>query len=408
MWMWLVLACMGEKQTPCEPGTVRTDPGVCEVASNSDRSMETESDGSVDDAGGTTPTDTGRPQLDDTGAVDGVDHAAQEADAMSAAAMAFLDALDAEQRDAAQFDLTDSERSAWSNLPVGDYPREGARIGDMTETQQSLAWALVETSLSARGKQRIDEILTMESITEAQGWGSASLDDYCFVVFDVPSTTSPWGWQLDGHHLALNFTVLGSDVTMTPSLWGVEPVTWDEGEHAGLEPMVDEVVQALRWANLLNAEQLAAAAEGPGSNPELQFGPQTEPTMWPAVQGLSVPNMTVEQQEALVDLIAVYVGNLPTQQAENRMMEIRDGLDEVSVVWVGEATRGAPIYYRIHGPRVVIEFDHVMGPNHIHSVYRDPSNDYGADWLSKHLSTHHAADLRTRGWNAWARTRHEH
>ena len=99
----------------------------------------------------------------------------EEAAAMTSAATAFLDALDAAQRDAAQFDLTDSERSAWSNLPVGDFPREGARLGDMTEVQQSLAWALVEASLSARGKQRIDEILTMESITEAMGW--ASLDE---------------------------------------------------------------------------------------------------------------------------------------------------------------------------------------------------------------------------------------
>jgi len=291
---------------------------------------------------------------------------------------------------------------------VGDFPREGARLGDMTEAQQSLAWALVEASLSARGKQRIDEILTMESITEAMGWGSASLDDYYFVVFDVPSTTSPWGWQLDGHHLALNFTVVGRDVTMTPSLWGVEPVTWDEGEHAGLEPMVDEVVQGLAWANLLGPEQLEVAAQGPGSNPELQFGPQTDPSMWPAIQGLSVSDMTVEQQEALVELIAVYVGNLPTQQAENRMTEIRDSLHDVSVVWVGEATRGSAIYYRIHGPGVLIEFDHVMGPNHIHSVYRDPSNDYGADWLSKHLATHHAGDLRQKGVGAWARTHGSH
>ena len=144
------------------------------------------------------------------------------------------------------------------------------------------------------------------------------------------------GWPSLGLELHGGWT----DVTMTPSLWGVEPVTWDEGEHAGLEPMVDEVDQGLAWANLLGPEQLAVAAEGPGSNPELQFGPQTDPTMWPAIQGLSVPNMTVEQQEALVELIAVYVGNLPTHQAENRMREIRDSLDDVSVV-VGEATRGS-------------------------------------------------------------------
>ena len=401
MWLLLAVACGDVKENPCVSGTVRTAPHVCEVVSGDGSAAESPA---PPDSGDGNATDTGSPIDGDTAEPTDVDPAADEADAMANAATTFLDSLDAAQRDAAQFDLTDSERSAWSNLPVGDFPREGARIGDMTDGQQTLAWSLVEASLSARGKQRIDEILTMESIVEAIGWGSASLDDYFFVVFDVPSSTSPWGWQLDGHHLALNFTVVGSDVTMTPSLWGVEPVTWDEGEYAGLEPMVDEVVQGLTWANLLSTEQLEVAAQGPGGDPALEFGPQTDPTMWPSIQGLGVSDMTLEQREALVDLIAVYVGNLPTHQAENRMREIRDTLDEVSVVWVGEAIRGSAIYYRIHGPHVLIEFDHVMGPNHIHSVYRDPSNDYGADWLSKHLAIHHADELRTKGLGAWART----
>ena len=129
--------------------------------------------------------------------------------------------------------------------------------------------------------------------------------------------------------------------------------------------------------------------------------------MWPAIQGLRVQDMTAEQRNALLALIGIYVGNLPNQQATDRMNEIEDSLDDASVVWVGDTTPGAAIYYRIHGPRILIEFDHVMGPNHIHSVYRDPANDYGSDWLSKHLRTHHADDVRTHGLRAWART-HAH
>jgi hypothetical protein len=104
-------------------------------------------------------------------------------------------------------------------------------------------------------------------------------------------------------------------------------------------------------------------------------------------------------------LIGVYVGNLPVHQAENRMAEIEASLDDASVVWLGDTEPGSAIYYRIHGSRVLIEFDHVMGPNHIHSVYRDPANDYGDDWLSKHLETDHAHDVKLKGLGSWARIR---
>ncbi len=398
--LWMILwACNGTTTNPCAEGTQRVSSGACQPISDS--STPPPVDGSVPSdtgTGPTVPTDTGQPPPTEP------ETAEEEANALREAAEAFLAGLDAEQRDAAQFDLSDPERQAWSNLPIGDYPREGARLGDMTEDQRDLAWALVGASLSARGMQRVDEILTMESIVEALGWGSASLDDYYFVVFDAPSATSPWGWQLDGHHLAMNFTVVGSEVTMTPSLWGVEPSTWDEGEHAGLEPLAEAVRIALDWANSLDAVQLGMAAVGPPSDPDLRFGPQSDSATWPFIEGLSVTELTSEQRSGLVELIALYVNNLPPHQAANRMDEILESLNEASVVWIGDTGPGSAIYYRIHGPRVLIEFDHIMGPNHIHSVYRDPTNDYGHDWLSHHLETHHADDVERYGLHSWGRT----
>lgn len=396
MSLWMVLAsCDSKTQNPCAEGTERAESGGCyPVGSSADE----EPAGSDTDTASDTDSDTGDSSPGDTAT------AQDEADSLRDAAEEFLNALDADQRDAAQFDLSDPERRAWSNLPIGDFPREGARLGDMTEAQRDLAWALVAASLSTRGMQRIDDILTMESIVEALGWGGASLDDYYFVVFDTPSATSPWAWQIDGHHLAMNFTIVGSEVTMAPSLWGVEPSSWDDGEHAGLEPLGDTLTLALEWANGLEPDQLAAAAVGSSSDPELSFGPQFDSDTWPAIEGLSVTDMTGEQRDSLLSLIALYVGNLPPNQAANRMAEITESLDGASVVWVGDTEPGSAIYYRIHGPHVLIEFDHVMGPNHIHSVYRDPSNDYGSDWLSKHLATDHAHDVAHHGLHSWGRT----
>src|SRR5262249_8372973 len=69
---------------------------------------------------------------------------------------------------------------------------------------------------------------------------------YNFSLFGEPSVAVPWGWQLHGHHLALNCLVIGKHLTISPSFMGAEPNVIDEGPHAGLTIFDAEEGEGLR------------------------------------------------------------------------------------------------------------------------------------------------------------------
>ncbi len=401
MWRWLPLlvACSGKSR-------ITADAGDPEGSSNGSDTAVVDTGSPPGDGGEPPPDDTATPPTDtasspedtsgspaDTGPTDDTgetDPATDEAEDMVAAAQAFLDGLDAEQRDAAQFDLSDPERLAWSNLPHAVRPRLGVSFGDMTEAQAEAAWALIRASLSARGEQRAEEIMLVEQLLWDDGDESAIPDAFFFTLFDVPSMDSPWAWQLDGHHLAINFTVVGADVSISPSLWGVAPTVWPEGEHEGLEPMELEEDLAYAWIASLDEEQLALAVLSDEDPSRLLAGPDSRPDAWPEPEGIPTTELTEVQRTELLALVQVYVGNLAEAQSERRMAEIDASFDDASVAWHGGTSPGEAMYYRIQGSRVLVEFDHTRGPTHIHAVYRDPANDYGVDWLAEHLSAFHA------------------
>ena len=145
--------------------------------------------------------------------------------AMLSAATAFLSALDEAQRGQAQYGLSHPERSDWSNLPHAVYARVGVEFGSLNARQVGLGWDLIRASLSAAGLERARAIIQMEKLLWDDGDTSANPGNYFFTFYGTPAADGPWGWQLDGHHLALNFTVAGSEVTFAPSLWGTAPKT---------------------------------------------------------------------------------------------------------------------------------------------------------------------------------------
>ena len=351
------------------------------------------------DADADTDADTDSGEGSDSGTTDppswpGSDVADRQAmvDTMVAAAQAFLDSLDDYQRGQVQYSLDDAERTDWSNLPHAVYHREGVSFGELNEDRMALGWELIRVSLSAAGLQRTQDIVQMEKLLWEDGDMNAFPGAYFFTVFDEPSSETPWGWQLDGHHLALNFSVVGPEVTITPSLWGTTPMTWPSGEHAGLSPMAAEEDVAFEWISSLNEDQLTLAQLSADADPDLMAGPTSIQADWPEPAGVPVTDLDGDQRKALLDWIAIYVGNLAEPQSAERMAEIEANLGDTSVAWMGGTTPGSMIYYRIQGSHLLIEFDHTRTADHAHAVYRDPTNDYGVNWLSKHLIEHHSGE----------------
>jgi hypothetical protein len=216
----------------------------------------------------------------------------------------------------------------------------------------------------------------------------------------TPSASEPWGWQLDGHHLAINYFVLGDQVVMTPAFLGSEPTVAEDGAYKGAAVLQEEQAQGEAFMAALDSTQRAAAivnASKTGNNAQTQA--YRDNVVMP-YQGLRANRLTPAQKAQLLSLVGLYVGNMRDGHAKVKMSEVAAHIDDTYVSWVGGTGADAVFYYRIHSPVILIEFDHQSpvalggrgGPptrRHVHSVVRTPNgNDYGKDLLRQHYEKH--------------------
>lgn len=319
------------------------------------------------------------------------------------AAMAFLDALSASDRKKIQFPIDDDEWRKWFNVDNGIYTRQGVSLKEMDETQKEKALALMATSLSAKGLQLSKDIMkTDQTLRELNGDDPVYDEElYFFTLMGEPSIDEPWGWQIDGHHLVINYFVLGDQVVMTPTFLGGEPIITTSGKYAGNTLFQDEQNLGLQFMQALPPDQQAQAtlssekvhndnkAEAAKDNVTLDY------------EGLNVGTLPDTFQQMLLHLAGLYIHNMREGHSDIKMSEIEAHLDQTWFAWVGKTDAEAVFYYRIHSPVILIEFDHQHpvgvpgtqgeGPsrNHIHTVIRTPNgNDYGKDLLQQHLEAH--------------------
>lgn len=317
------------------------------------------------------------------------------------AAKAFLDGLADEQALKTMFPVDDDEWRKWANQH--SYPRQGMGFNEMTAKQRELAFGLIGAGLSARGLKLTKDIMKLNgTLGELTGRHEEYTEWlYWITIMGEPSTTKPWGWQLDGHHVVINYFVLGDQVVMTPLFVGSEPVEATSGRFKGTIILQPEQAKGLEMINSLDAKQQARAIvqrEKPGNNGSLEA---FHDNVLIPYAGLKASEMTGGQREVLMELVGLYVGNTRAGHAKVRMSEVERHLDQTYFAWVGGTTSESVYFFRIHSPVIIIEFDHQRGialnrggpPNrdHIHSVVRTPNgNDYGKELLRLHLEKEHA------------------
>ena len=320
------------------------------------------------------------------------------------AAGAFLATLNTAQLSRVQFPVDDPEWRNWSNVDVGIFARHGISLEEMTQSQKDAAWQLLRVSLSAQGLRNTQDIMKTEQTLlelndEAIRYGE---DKYYFTVMGIPSPTEPWGWQLDGHHLVINYYVQGGQVVMTPTFLGGEPVVTTSGKYQGNTILQPEQDQGLAFMMSLDSSQQQRATLNPAKTRNDQIAAANADNLTLDYQGLPGSDMTGAQRLQLLELIRLHVGNVRDDQARIIVDQIGEHLDETHFAWIGAATTDAVFYYRIHSPVILIEFDH-QNPvgttmlntpgtptrDHIHIAVRTPNgNDYGRDLLRQHLATH--------------------
>jgi hypothetical protein len=314
----------------------------------------------------------------------------------------FLSTLSAEQRAKTVFAVDDPEWRKWMNQHF--YIRQGTGFDEMTETQRDAAFGLLRASLSAEGLQLTRDIMRLNhTLGELNDNNFVEYGEwlYWITVMGEPSATEPWGWQLDGHHVIINYFVLGDQVVMTPFFLGSEPVIAESGKYKGVRIMQEEQNQGLALLRSLTDEQRSAAVLEVSKDGNNTLSEAFKDNIVLEYAGVPVSSFSTRQRQQLLDLIRLYVGNLAEGHAQVKMGEVEDHLNETHFAWIGGSGDDAVFYYRIHSPVVLIEFDHQrpvglrhllpQGPNrqHIHAVVRTPNgNDYGKDLLRQHYEKH--------------------
>jgi hypothetical protein len=339
------------------------------------------------------------------------------------AANSFLATLNDQQRSAVLFKFDDAkQRKNWSNLPVMFVPRSGLRLKDLNDAQQSAVMALLASVLSDRGMEKVQQIMQGDEMLKSQpdngpgggggppggrggapghkggppGGGPANKngesifgkDLYYISILGTPSEKDPWMVQFGGHHLALNITIAGDHGVLTPTLTGAQPTVFQVNGKT-VRPLGAESDKAFALLNALDENQrkqailnyrVADLVLGPGHDGE---------TIQP--EGLKASAMNDQQKAMLLDLISEWANIVNEAYSAERMAEIKSGLDDTYFAWSGSTThepgKNGTAYYRIQGPKLVIEFaPQPIGGDltmHVHTMYRDPTNDYGKAFITK-------------------------
>ena len=209
--------------------------------------------------------------------------------------------------------------------------------------------------------------------------------DLYFISFlGTPSTKQPWMLQFGGHHLALNITLAGTRGVLTPTLTGAQPALFKLNGRT-IRPVGRESDKALALLRALDETQRKHAVLG-YQVADLVLGPgQDGKKISP--EGLKASSMNAKQQAMLLDVIEEWTGILTEPYADSRMRQMKADLNETYFAWSGPTTTEAgtniTAYYRIQGPHLVIEYAPQSDEpgNHVHTMYRDPTNDYGSALL---------------------------
>ena len=311
---------------------------------------------------------------------------------VSAAVESFLATLSDEQRETVLYAYDDETKTtSWSNFPVTFVERAGLNLNDLTDEQRAAAMAVLEALLSDEAYETVTGIMGGdEYLLENSSSTETSLGQYYIAFFGDPTSDDAFEVQFGGHHLGINATleVTENAITFAPTHLGVQPAVYTDSEGNEVQPFDGIYTDAFAFFDSLTDEQQATLTSGdvsmcaPGDTCDFSTG-----------DGLTGADLTDEQRELLLDLIANWAGMADEETTADALAKIEATLDDTVIAWSGETTydmsTGDGISFSISGPNVYIAFQAQQGSagadvdgvstsgwGHVHTIYRDPSNDY--------------------------------
>lgn len=364
---------------------------------------------------------------------------------MTDAARDWLGSLNATQRALALWPWpSENERHRWFYTPTD---HGGLSLNQMRPGQQGLAMRLLASGLSEAGYTTASTIIGLENVLDrADGWevdwGRPRGRDpqaYWVRVFGAPEPGGPWAWRFGGHHVSVQHLVLGGEVrSSTPCFLGADPASSPLLGGVMLRPLGASEDLARELMRSLDPGQAAQAVLAPvapvdlvtGNRPRISDGDSTMPLpeLWrerfsaprlrdlvegvhevaeqragarpvhreavrysSTPKGIAAEQLSVRQKTLLRDLLETFTGRVPAGVAAREAAKFAGNrLDDVHFAWAGGTGPGHPHYFRLQAEGFVAEWDNTQREgNHVHSVWRDPVNDFGDDALTRHLRRHH-------------------
>ncbi len=349
------------------------------------------------------------------------------------------------QHEALRWPFDHEERETWFYTPTD---HGGLSLLEMSPTQHRLTHKLLATGLSRAGYVTANAIITLENLLDQiEGWsqsfGRERARDpllYWIAIFGDPGADS-WAWRFGGHHISLHFTIVDGDVVgTTPCFFGADPASSPLlGPHpfrplGGIEDLARDLVHSL------SDDQRRLTVLSPAPPIDIVTANRTTltegdamlsiPVVWRGrleeslhhfmanadahfrgvvgltdahVQDLAfsrqpkgIPTSALDdpQREMVRSLLDLYVGRVADEAADAQAAKYAgDRLHDVHFLWAGGTEPGDPMYYRLQGASLMVEYENaVRDANHVHTVWRDLDNDWGRDVLAEHHATHQHRD----------------
>ena len=304
-----------------------------------------------------------------------------------------LAAMPADLRAQATKAFEDRDRVDWHYTPRS---RNGVSFKELNASGRAQVHDLLRVTLSAVGYRKVTNIIELELVLrEIETFGlMRDPERYHLTVYGTPDRAKRWGWRFEGHHLSLNFTLAGDKLAVdTPSFMGANPATVAKGPRKGLRALGEEHDAGWALLEALTGAQRREAVFSERTYGEIVTGNKERVEPLDAV-GIPAAKLDERQRLLLWRLIEVYAGNFEPGLAQARLARAKEGgMESIRFGWAGSTVRGRQHYYRVQGARFLIEYDASQNRgNHIHTVWRDFSGDFGRDLLREHYQ----ASLGTR------------
>ncbi|MFJ6535001.1 DUF3500 domain-containing protein [Paenarthrobacter sp. NPDC091711] len=319
---------------------------------------------------------------------------------MVTAAEKLLALLTTDQRERLSYAVDAIQWQSWANPEFMQHDT-GLRLDEVDPAVRDAMLAVVEASLSPEGYALARSLMRINGFLGELVELPLLMNEFSYNValYGTPSETEPWGWQLFGHHVALNCLVVGSQLVISPVFLGAEPDVIDDGPHRGVKVFKERI----QWARELMAalpvdlrtDAVVFELMQDPTMPEGRLHPGDERHLAGCFQdnrvipyeGIPVTSMPAPALALLDRIVEDSIAYLPAGPRAARLREIRGQYPETFFSWIGGWEGDEAFYFRIQSPVVILELDHHTGvfldnhhpaPFHMHTVVRTPNgNDYG-------------------------------